>query len=167
MGTIRHRHATDPGRRGRVGAELLRVEAEPGGVRAAHPAPPLAPAEDSRLHHRGERAAGRRLRHLLPGRGAVNGDHPEPPSAGPDDRADDTNDVEPGSAQDRTDLAWTRSSIAFLALGIAILKFPPMVGIPVLAIGLVVSLVALLPPPSPPDPTPPLPPPSPPHSPHT
>jgi len=75
----------------------------------------------------------------------VNSDHPEPPSAGPDDRADDTNDVEPGSAQDRTDLAWTRSSIAFLALGIAILKFRPMVGIPVLAIGLVVWLVGLLP----------------------
>ena len=74
----------------------------------------------------------------------MNGDHPEPPSAGPDDRADDTNDVEPGSAQDRTDLAWTRSSIAFLALGIAILKFRPMVGIPVLAIGLV-WLVGLLP----------------------
>ena len=75
----------------------------------------------------------------------MNGGQSEPPSAGPDDRADDANDVELGSAQERTDLAWTRSSIAFLALGIAILKFRPVVGIPVLAIGLVVWLVGLMP----------------------
>jgi uncharacterized membrane protein YidH (DUF202 family) len=74
----------------------------------------------------------------------VNGDQPDPPSAGPDD-ADDTNFAAPGFAQERTDLAWTRSSIAFLALGIAILKLSPVVGIPVLAIGLVVWLVGLLP----------------------
>jgi uncharacterized membrane protein YidH (DUF202 family) len=74
----------------------------------------------------------------------VNGDQPDPRSASPGDRADQTSDTRRGFARERTDLAWTRNSIAFLALGIAILKFRPLVGIPVLAIGVVVWLVGRL-----------------------
>lgn len=74
----------------------------------------------------------------------MNGDQPDPPSAGQDDRAGDRRYAKPGLAQERTDLAWTRNSIAFLALGIAILKARPAVGIPVLAIGVVVWLVGRL-----------------------
>jgi uncharacterized membrane protein YidH (DUF202 family) len=70
----------------------------------------------------------------------VNGDQPEPPPADPGDRARDMSDAELGHAQERTDLAWMRNSISFLAVGIAMLKFRPAVGIPVLAIGVVVWL---------------------------
>lgn len=71
----------------------------------------------------------------------MNGDEPDPPSAGQDKRAGNAADPELGLARERTNLAWTRNSIAFLALGIAILKFRPAAGIPVLAIGVVVWLV--------------------------
>jgi uncharacterized membrane protein YidH (DUF202 family) len=74
----------------------------------------------------------------------VSGDQPDSRSARPDDRTGDALDAEPGLAQERTDLAWTRDSISFLALGIAILKFRPVVGIPVLAIGLVAWLAGRL-----------------------
>ncbi len=55
--------------------------------------------------------------------------------------ADEFDEGDPGLARDRTDLAWTRSAIAFLALGAAILKFRPAVGIPVLAIAGVIWLL--------------------------
>jgi uncharacterized membrane protein YidH (DUF202 family) len=64
----------------------------------------------------------------------------DPPAAIPDDEV-----TEPGLARERTELAWTRSSIAFFALGIAVLKIRPAVGIPVMAIGVVIWLVARLP----------------------
>ena len=44
-------------------------------------------------------------------------------------------------ARERTDLAWTRSALSFLALGVAILKFRPVVGIPLLAFSAVVWLL--------------------------
>jgi uncharacterized membrane protein YidH (DUF202 family) len=55
--------------------------------------------------------------------------------------ADEFDEGDPGLARERTDMAWTRSAIAFLALGVAILKFRPAVGIPVLAIAGVIWLL--------------------------
>lgn len=57
----------------------------------------------------------------------------------PDDNAD------PALATERTELAWTRSSIAFLGLGGAILKLRPAIAIPILAIGVAVWLLGLMP----------------------
>jgi uncharacterized membrane protein YidH (DUF202 family) len=74
----------------------------------------------------------------------VNGDQPDSRSASHADHADRSAAASPGFAQERTDLAWTRNSIAFLAAGIAMLKFRPLVGITVLAIGVVVWLVGRL-----------------------
>lgn len=59
----------------------------------------------------------------------------------PDAPADDIEDADPALARERTDLAWTRIAISFFAIGVAILKFRPAVGIPVLAFGGVVWLV--------------------------
>ncbi|MDR2986038.1 MAG: DUF202 domain-containing protein [Nocardiopsaceae bacterium] len=61
-------------------------------------------------------------------------DEPRPAEPADDD------DSHPGLASERTDLAWTRSSIAFLALGAAILKIRPVVGIPVMALGALIWL---------------------------
>ncbi len=55
--------------------------------------------------------------------------------------ADDIEDADPVLARERTDLAWTRSALSFLALGTAILKFRPVVGVPLLAFSAVVWLV--------------------------
>lgn len=52
------------------------------------------------------------------------------PEAAP---ADDMEDMDPGLARERTELAWIRTAIAFAALGGAILKVNPAVGFPVLA----------------------------------
>jgi uncharacterized membrane protein YidH (DUF202 family) len=49
-------------------------------------------------------------------------------------------------ARERTELAWTRSVIAFLATGVAILKFRPLIGIPLLLFGAAVWLVNRRPP---------------------
>ena len=49
-------------------------------------------------------------------------------------------------ARERTDLAWTRSTIAFFALGIAVVKFRPLIGIPLLAFSVVFWLVNRHPP---------------------
>ena len=62
-------------------------------------------------------------------------DDPAANDPGADDRgAGDPGADDPGLARERTDLAWTRSSIAFFGLGVAILKFRPAAGIPILAI---------------------------------
>jgi len=61
--------------------------------------------------------------------------------AGPPDRprapgrppAPDMEEIDPRSARARTDLAWTRTAIAFAALGAAILKASPAAGGVVLA----------------------------------
>jgi len=65
--------------------------------------------------------------------GDVGGPAPEP--------ADDFDDADPGLARQRTEMAWTRSAIAFLALGVAILKFRPAIGIPILAIAAAIWLL--------------------------
>lgn len=49
-------------------------------------------------------------------------------------------------ARERTDLAWTRSSIAFFALGIAVLKFRPLIGIPLVLFSAVGWLINRRPP---------------------
>jgi uncharacterized membrane protein YidH (DUF202 family) len=47
----------------------------------------------------------------------------------------------PVLAGERTDLAWTRSAIAFIALGAAILKIRPVVGFPVIGLGAAIWLL--------------------------
>ena len=47
--------------------------------------------------------------------------------------AEDIEDLDPGLARARTDLAWTRTALSFAALGAAVLKASPPVGVVVLA----------------------------------
>jgi uncharacterized membrane protein YidH (DUF202 family) len=58
--------------------------------------------------------------------------------------ADDYDDEDPGLARERTDLAWTRSAIAFFGLGAIVLKFRPVIAFPIIALGVVVWLVGHL-----------------------
>jgi uncharacterized membrane protein YidH (DUF202 family) len=57
---------------------------------------------------------------------------------------DDREDDDPGLARERTTLAWTRSAIAFAAVGVAIVRRRPAVGVPVLALSAVVWSVGYL-----------------------
>jgi uncharacterized membrane protein YidH (DUF202 family) len=50
---------------------------------------------------------------------------------------DDIEDIDPGLASERTDLAWTRTAISFAATGAAILKNHVVAGVIVLALGVV------------------------------
>jgi len=59
--------------------------------------------------------------------------------------ADDIEYADPGLARERTELAWTRTAIAFAALGAAILKYRPVVGLPVLVLSAVVWRLGRLP----------------------
>ena len=52
--------------------------------------------------------------------------------------ADDIEYADPGLARERTELAWTRTAIAFAALGAALLRYRPVVGLPVLVLSAVV-----------------------------
>ena len=52
--------------------------------------------------------------------------------------ADHIEYADPGLARERTELAWTRTAIAFAALGAAILKYRPVAGLPVLVLSAVV-----------------------------
>jgi uncharacterized membrane protein YidH (DUF202 family) len=63
-----------------------------------------------------------------------------------DEPTEDLESADPALARERTDLAWTRSSIAFLGLGAALLKYRPVSAILVLAIGVAVWLVGHMPP---------------------
>ena len=56
----------------------------------------------------------------------------------PAEPPEDIEDADPGLARERTELAWTRSSIAFAALGAAILKFRPAAGAPILVFSVVI-----------------------------
>jgi uncharacterized membrane protein YidH (DUF202 family) len=53
-------------------------------------------------------------------------------------RIDDIEDVDPGLARERTDLAWTRTAISFAAVGGALLRSHPAAGIPILALSLLI-----------------------------
>ena len=59
--------------------------------------------------------------------------------------ADDIEDIDPGLAQERTELAWTRTAISFAALGGALLKYRPAIGVPVLIVGAVIWKLGRLP----------------------
>ena len=59
--------------------------------------------------------------------------------------ADDIEDIDPGLAGERTHLAWTRTAIAYAALGAAILKNSPVAGVPILALSVVVWALGRLP----------------------
>jgi uncharacterized membrane protein YidH (DUF202 family) len=54
------------------------------------------------------------------------------PSAGRP--AEDIEDMDPGLARERTELAWTRTAISFAALGGAILKVSPIGGVLILGV---------------------------------
>jgi uncharacterized membrane protein YidH (DUF202 family) len=58
----------------------------------------------------------------------------------------DDEDADPLLARERTDLAWTRSTIAFFALGVAVIKFRPDIGIPLLLFSAVGWLISRRPP---------------------
>ena len=51
---------------------------------------------------------------------------------------DDIEYADPGLARERTELAWTRTAIAFAALGAALLKYRPVAGLLVLVLSAVV-----------------------------
>ena len=57
---------------------------------------------------------------------------PRPVTPGP---ADDIEDRDPGLARERTDLAWTRTAIAFAALGAAMLRTNAVAGALVMVTG--------------------------------
>jgi uncharacterized membrane protein YidH (DUF202 family) len=59
--------------------------------------------------------------------------------------ADDIEYAAPGLARERTELAWTRTAIGFAALGAALLKYRPVVGLPVLVLSAVVWRLGRLP----------------------
>ena len=59
--------------------------------------------------------------------------------------ADDIEDIDPGLARERTELAWTRTAISFAALGGALLKYRPTIGLPVLIIAAVIWRLGRLP----------------------
>jgi uncharacterized membrane protein YidH (DUF202 family) len=59
--------------------------------------------------------------------------------------ADDMEDIDPGLARERTELAWHRMAISFAALGGAILKLRPLAGLPILIISALVWGLGRLP----------------------
>jgi uncharacterized membrane protein YidH (DUF202 family) len=58
---------------------------------------------------------------------------------------DDIEYADRGLARERTELAWTRTAIGFAALGAALLKYRPVVGLPVLVLSAVVWRLGRLP----------------------
>ena len=64
----------------------------------------------------------------------------------PDEGSPDQQRADRWHARERTELAWTRSVIAFLAAGVAILKFRPLIGIPLLVFGVALWLINRRPP---------------------
>lgn len=58
---------------------------------------------------------------------------------------DDIEYADPGLARERTELAWTRTAIAFAALGAALLKYRPVAGLLVLVLSAVVWRLGRLP----------------------
>jgi uncharacterized membrane protein YidH (DUF202 family) len=58
---------------------------------------------------------------------------------------DDIEYADPGLARERTELAWTRTAIAFAAVGAALLKYRPVAGLLVLVLSAVVWRLGRLP----------------------
>jgi uncharacterized membrane protein YidH (DUF202 family) len=67
----------------------------------------------------------------------------KPPAGEPP--TDDIEYADPGLARERTELAWTRTAISFAAVGAAILKSHPVVGLAVLVLSAVVWWLGRLP----------------------
>ena len=59
--------------------------------------------------------------------------------------ADDIEYADPGLARERTELAWARTAIAFAALGAAILRYRPVIGLLILVLSAVVWRLGRLP----------------------
>jgi uncharacterized membrane protein YidH (DUF202 family) len=59
--------------------------------------------------------------------------------------ADDIEYADPGLARERTELAWARTAIAFTALGAAILRYRPVIGLLILVLSAVVWRLGRLP----------------------
>ncbi|WP_327010700.1 DUF202 domain-containing protein [Dactylosporangium sp. NBC_01737] len=66
---------------------------------------------------------------------------PEPSRAVP---AEDIEDRDPGLARERTDLAWTRTAVSFLALGTGMLRTNAIAGALVISAGVTVWLLGHL-----------------------
>jgi uncharacterized membrane protein YidH (DUF202 family) len=58
----------------------------------------------------------------------------------PDRPPEDMEDLDPGLARERTELAWSRTGISFAALGAAVLKEIPVAGALVLAMSALIFL---------------------------
>ncbi len=58
---------------------------------------------------------------------------------------DDIEDMDPGLARARTELAWTRTAISFAAVGCALLRSHPAVGVPILALSPLIWKMGRLP----------------------
>jgi uncharacterized membrane protein YidH (DUF202 family) len=65
-------------------------------------------------------------------------------TSGPEDIGD-IEDSDPGLAAERTELAWTRTAISFAAVGAVLLKYHQLVGVPALALSLLVWELGRLP----------------------
>jgi uncharacterized membrane protein YidH (DUF202 family) len=70
---------------------------------------------------------------------------PVPPVPPAPPAPDDIELVDTGLARERTRLAWTRSAISFAAIGVAILKARPLIGAPLLVVGVVVWAIGRMP----------------------
>jgi uncharacterized membrane protein YidH (DUF202 family) len=69
----------------------------------------------------------------------------QPPGSSDASGPEDIEDADPGLAAERTELAWTRTAISFAAVGAALLRSNPVVGIPVLALSLLIWELGRLP----------------------
>jgi uncharacterized membrane protein YidH (DUF202 family) len=59
---------------------------------------------------------------------------PPAPPTGPPRPGDDPEERDPGRARERTSLAWTRTALAFAALGVAVLKVNVITGLVIFAV---------------------------------
>ncbi len=68
-----------------------------------------------------------------------------PPGTSGASGPEDIEEADPGLAAERTELAWIRTAISFAAVGTALLRNHPVVGIPVLALSLLIWELGRLP----------------------